>query len=105
MGSPWARKLEVRAPAWSLGTLWGNGDKVGPEQLGGLRGKSRVAQREFPMLGAEAKRGKGAAHGIWGYHFKGEVGPEMGAGSRGSGHHKSLPVQQEGILVQGGEGD
>lgn len=56
-------------------------------------------------MGAEAKRGKGAAHGIWGYHFKGEVGPEMGAGSRGSGHHKSLPVQQEGILVQGGEGD
>lgn len=57
------------------------------------------------MSGAEAKGGKGASHRFWDYHFKGEVGAEMGVGSRGSGHHKSLPVQQEGILVQGGEGD
>lgn len=59
-------------------------------------------------LGAKARGRKGQPIGFgvvtlrarWGLRWSTTQGDKMG-----SGHHKSLPVRQEGILVQGGEGD
>lgn len=100
------RKLEVRAPGTGLefGETLGKWEKVGSGQVGALA-QSWGVLREFLRLGADARAGKGAAHRTWGHRCKGEVGLEVGVGSRVSGQGKSLPVQQEGILVQGGEGD
>lgn len=64
--------------------------------------QSWCVQREFLRLGAEARGEKGAAHGIWGRCFKGEVGLEMGVGSRGSGHGSPSQSSRRGFWCRAG---
>lgn len=56
--------------------------KVGPGQLGAMK-QSWAVQRDFLRLGDDTRGGKGAAHGIWGHCFKGEVGLEGGLEAEG----------------------
>lgn len=75
--------------------------KSGVRAVGGSKAELMCAE-EFLRLGAEARSGKRAAREIWGRCPKGEVGLEMGAGSRGSGHGRPSQSSRRGFWSRAG---